>query len=100
MVGCLPFRFSFDATRLGGTSLLTSGAAESGLAPSGRWPFSGEHHVQNTLWRFDTSYAGWGWSLSPMIAAASASALAPMPKARSTMRASPQMSCVRLKIAA
>ena len=44
--------------------------------------------------------AGWRLSLSPMTATASASAVAPMPKARSTMRASPRMSCVRLKIAA
>ena len=44
--------------------------------------------------------AGWGSSLSPMIATVSASALGPMPKALSTMRASPRMSCVRLKIAA
>ncbi len=44
--------------------------------------------------------AGWSSSCSVMTAAASASALAPIPKARSTMRASPRMSCVRLKIAA
>jgi len=44
--------------------------------------------------------AGWSPSCSVMSAAASASALEPIPKARSTMRASPRMSCVRLKMAA
>jgi hypothetical protein len=44
--------------------------------------------------------AGWRLSLSPRRATDSASALAPRPKARSTMRASPRISCVRLKIAA
>jgi hypothetical protein len=39
------------------------------------------------------------FELFPMAATVSASALAPRPNARSTMRASPWMSCVRLKIA-
>ncbi len=45
-------------------------------------------------------YAGWISSRSPIIATASASAQAPRPEARSPMRASPRLSCVRLKIAA
>lgn len=44
--------------------------------------------------------AAWSLRFSPIRATASASALAPMPKARSTMRASPRMLRVRLKIAA
>ena len=44
--------------------------------------------------------AGWTLSFSPKSAMASASALTPMPKARSTMRASPRMSWVRLNTAA
>ncbi len=47
-----------------------------------------------------TRQAGWRFSVSLKIAMASASALAPMPKARSTRRASPRMSWVKLKSAA
>ena len=50
--------------------------------------------------RYRRRQAGWRLNLSAMAVTASASALAPTPKARSTMRASPRMSCVRLKIAA
>ena len=42
--------------------------------------------------------AGWKSALSLRRATASASAPARIPKARSTMRASPRMSCVRLKL--
>jgi hypothetical protein len=82
--------------------LLTSHSEEDIAMPVGRTLLqkggmdSGGPDVTVPSWR----QAGWSSSCSLMTATAYASALAAIPKARSTMRASLRISCVRLKMAA